>query len=124
MKTLLSAHITGKGDVTNKRNTVSLRQWLVNKRYTFEPCVGVYKGKAETSFLVKCHGPAMDELHSKAWAMRQECILTMNDNGENATLVYPDSIPNSLGKFHQVFRHVATAQDSYTILHGRYYIAS
>lgn len=91
---------------------------------SYEPCEGVYKGKKETSFLIKVGKEALPMMHDKANELNQECILVMNDNGSNAYLWDNDGNLNSLGKFKQVFKFIATMRDSYTILHGRYYIAA
>jgi len=123
MKVLISSHQNGFTNQENQKATKAFTTWLKHNQYTYEPCVGVYKGKKETAFLIKTTKHGLPLIEAKAWANNQECILTMNDNGENACLVYPDAIPMSLGKFRKVFKFQAMVRESYTILHGRYYVA-
>lgn len=123
MKIILSAHNSNYNKV-NTSNTRELRHWLESRGYHFTPVCGVYKGKGETSFVVECKTPNHSrEVIAIAWEFKQECVLSMLDDGSNCALVFPDnSRVNLEGTYQQITAMEAKELDAYTQI-GRTYFA-
>ena len=124
MKVLMSAETSFNNDQDNSKATKHLANWLTNRGYTYTPCIGVYKGKKETSFMINVTNcAALDSLKQLSGKLHQECILTMMDNGENACLINSRGMHEFIGTFKRVMPFYAKQQDSYTIWDGGYYVA-
>jgi hypothetical protein len=120
---ILSAEIIGLSKDENAKRTTTLKHCLEDCNLTFNESIGVYKGKEEKSFVVLPNNE--DEAQGvKDFAFinfNQESVLVQDSNQE-AYLEYANGTTERLGRLSQVPQAIAQAEESYTILNGKYYI--
>lgn len=121
---ILSAEQASNRVEKNRQLTENLRNCLIDCNFNFKEAQGVYKNDFEDSFVVIVKNQAdIDTLKDFAFKnFNQESILHVDSNQE-AYLVYPDK-EERLGILEQVSKEVAESRDSYTVLHGKYYVTN
>jgi hypothetical protein len=112
---ILSAELATNDDITNQRNTISLRKILTDKHYKFTDCLGCYSGVQEKSFLV--HVDTQDQLNFLKYigieVFNQECILYRDSNGL-FSLEYNDKSEIIGKKFKELSESEAKLRGNYT----------
>lgn len=108
----------------NSLRTDTLRAELQSAGLQFTEARGRYKGDDEASFAVSC---PTDEAYAAtlrlAAGYAQESILRVDEAGV-ATLIYlGDGSYRRVGRWREVTEERATAEEGYTYMGGRYYVA-
>lgn len=119
---ILSAELADKRFESNRQRTSNLEACLDDCNMRFKPAKGVYKGRAEDSFVVVLKDNAeLETLKDFAFkSFNQESILYQDANGE-AYLIYQDGKAEQLGRLEQVSEELARKNDAYTEMDGKFY---
>jgi hypothetical protein len=101
---ILSAELSGCTAESNNNATATLVSWLMINGYCYKPVTGVYKSSKERSFVIPVECQAdIDALAALASNMfLQESILYVNGLTKEATLLFANAKPLTIGKWTQV----------------------
>lgn len=121
---ILSGELSSLSSKENVRRTELLNDMLVELNFSFNSALGVYKGVAESSFVVLINDSAdLETLKNFAFkSFNQESILHQDTNQE-AFLIYQNGTMERLGRLEQISKDEAESLISYTEMDGKYYTA-
>lgn len=115
---------TQKNDfiILSADNTETLKNVLEDLNYTYQKCIGKYKGTIETSFLVRLDDQIqLDIIKKLAFNnFNQESVL-IRINGK-ISLVYSNGIIERFDSFKMISKKQAKKENAYTLINGNYYI--
>jgi hypothetical protein len=119
---ILSGELSSLSSTENTRRTTLLNDMIAELRLPFKSSKGVYKGSAESSFVVIVREQAdIDALTGFAFkSFGQESILHQDSN-QLARLIYSDGKTETLGKLVQVPKELAETLDNYTVMEDKFY---
>ena len=90
----------------------------------YKPVEGVYKGKRELSYMVRCDS-VFDLLQLQALGHKymQECIMIIDDPAGKVLLNYSGQQTSIIGfELVQIGEYFAKTYDSYSIIDGEYWV--
>lgn len=122
---ILSAELSTLGQRENSNRTILLDEMLSELNISYKNATGCYKGTSETSFVCVVNNDAeLDTIKNFAFKnFNQESVLEQDSNGI-CRLEYQNDTSEVLGKLRQVSGEVATKQDAYTVMGGKYYVVA
>lgn len=118
---ILSAELASYKQSANAISTQALAFWLQDSGYCHKLVTGVYKGTKEQSFVVPVECQAdIDNIASVAYEVfLQESVLHVNGLTKEATLLFANAKPLSIGKWQAVMD--ISGLDGYTMDNGSIY---
>lgn len=110
-----------KDRIEDNCNTLEIKRRLEQANVNFKLIEGVYKGQTEFSFIIE----DKDIGRALADAYNQECYLEQGHYGYWYLIDTPTgAVMDSFKTIKQVSREAAEATENYSIMDGKYYIAS